>query len=191
MRYTEFRNIVETASNNPKVSVIRLNVIDALSLVRDIQSIISSVATHEEDFGIIEIYTDGACANNPGRGGWAAITIDNDGIHKIAGGSKDTTNQRMELTAAIKALQELKEPCEVIIYTDSKYLINGITKWIHSWRDRNWHKSDGKPVKNRDLWVALDQLNQFHNICWSWVKAHNGNKYNDLVDVLAKGAIPS
>ena len=137
---------------------------------------------------MIKIYTDGSCLKNPGNGGWAAIiNIDNE-IKKISGNVKDTTNNKMELMAPIKALQEvrLKQPIE--IYTDSQYVKLGITEWIHKWIKNNWQTSKNEPVKNKELWMELYELTKSYEIKWIWVKAHAGNKLNEEVDLLAKQA---
>ena len=134
----------------------------------------------------LKIYTDGACSGNPGKGGWAAIILDSD-LNKssISGSENKTTNNRMELTAAIMALKKIKKKSEVTIYTDSKYVKEGITDWIKKWKLNNWKNSNKKPVKNKDLWIKLDNICLRHKVSWKWVKAHAGNKYNDLVDELA------
>jgi ribonuclease HI len=137
---------------------------------------------------MIKIYTDGSCLNNPGNGGWAAI-INNDGdVVKISGSEKNTTNNKMELMAPIKALQEIKKNEQVEIYTDSKYVKLGITEWIHKWTKNNWKTSKKEPVKNKELWVELYNLNKSFEINWIWVKAHAGNTLNEEVDLLAKKA---
>ena len=137
---------------------------------------------------MIKIYTDGSCLKNPGNGGWAAIiNIDNQ-IKKISGSVKDTTNNKMELMAPIKALQEVKEKKPIEIYTDSQYVKLGITDWIHKWIKNNWQTSNKEPVKNKDLWMELYDLTKSHEIKWIWVKAHAGNKLNEEVDLLAKQA---
>jgi len=134
----------------------------------------------------IKIYTDGACSGNPGKGGWAAIIIDSNlGQSSISGSESNTTNNRMELMATIMALKKIKNKTEVIIYTDSKYVKDGITDWIKKWKLNNWKNSKNKPVKNKDLWVKLDNSCQKLKVNWKWVKAHAGNKYNNLVDKLA------
>lgn len=133
----------------------------------------------------VVIYTDGACRGNPGPGGWGALLRYNDHEKKIHGGELDTTNNRMELTAAIKALSHLHEACKVELHTDSQYLQKGITEWMIAWKKRNWKKADNKPVKNADLWALLDKLASKHKISWHWVKAHNGHVDNELVDSLA------
>lgn len=137
----------------------------------------------------ITIYTDGACRGNPGPGGWGATL--QYGKHKknLLGAERDTTNNRMELMAAIKALASLLERCEIELYTDSQYLQKGITQWLPNWKKRNWKKSDNKLVKNADLWQALDKEAQRHNITWHWVKAHSGHVENEFVDALANQAI--
>ena len=137
---------------------------------------------------MIKIYTDGSCLNNPGNGGWAAIININDKIKKISGSVKDTTNNKMELMAPIKALQEIKEQQPIEIYTDSQYVKLGITDWVHKWIKNNWLTSKNEPVKNKELWTQLYELNQSHKIKWIWVKAHAGNILNEEVDLLAKQA---
>ena len=133
----------------------------------------------------IVIYTDGACAGNPGKGGWAAIIINSQNKLSISGSENNTTNNRMELMAPIMALKKIKGKSDITIYTDSKYVKDGITDWIKSWKLNNWKSSNKKPVKNKDLWVKLDNACQKHRISWKWVKAHSDNKYNNLVDELA------
>ena len=134
----------------------------------------------------IKIYTDGACSGNPGKGGWAAIILDSNlSQSSISGSESNTTNNRMELMATIMALKKIKNKTEVTIYTDSKYVKDGITDWIKKWKLNNWKNSKNKPVKNKDLWVKLDNSCQKLKVNWKWVKAHAGNKYNNLVDKLA------
>ena len=134
---------------------------------------------------MIKIYTDGSCIGNPGKGGWAAIIFKNN-EKKILKGSKDiTTNNQMELTATIKALEYISTKDKIQIYTDSKYVKQGITEWIKKWKLNNWKNSNKKPVKNKDLWIKLDNSCQKHKVNWKWVKAHAGDKYNNLVDELA------
>ena len=134
----------------------------------------------------IKIYTDGACSGNPGKGGWAAIILDSSTNQTdISGSEKNTTNNRMELMAPIMALNKFKKESEITIYTDSKYVKDGITEWIKKWKLNNWKSSNRKPVKNKDLWVKLDNSCQKHKVNWKWVKAHAGDKYNNLVDELA------
>ncbi len=134
----------------------------------------------------VTLYTDGACSGNPGKGGWGAILIYKDFKKEMSGGEKETTNNKMELTAAIQGLSALKEPCRVKLYSDSKYLIDGITKdWARSWRAKGWKKSDGKPALNIDLWEKLLQLDEYHEIEYIWVKGHAGNPYNERCDKLA------
>ena len=137
---------------------------------------------------MIKIYTDGSCLKNPGNGGWAAIINNDNQIKKISGNVKDTTNNRMELMAPIKALQEVKEKKPIEIYTDSQYVKLGITDWIHKWIKNNWQTSKKEPVKNKDLWMELNDLTKSHEIKWIWVRAHAGNKLNEEVDLLAKQA---
>jgi len=140
---------------------------------------------------MIKIYTDGSCLNNPGNGGWAAIIHVNGEIKKISGSVKDTTNNRMELMATIKALQEIKGNDQIEIYTDSKYVRLGITDWVHKWIKNNWQTSKKEPVKNKELWVQLHELNNSYEVKWIWVKAHAGNVLNEEVDLLAKKAAES
>lgn len=141
----------------------------------------------------IEIFTDGACSGNPGPGGWGVLLrFKRDGkVHekKMSGSENDTTNNRMELTAAIKALKSLKEPCFVDLTTDSQYVKKGITEWLENWKKNNWRNSAKKPVKNVDLWKNLDELVAKHEIKWHWVKGHNGHIENAIVDKLATDAI--
>ena len=137
---------------------------------------------------MIKIYTDGSCLKNPGNGGWAAIININDEIKKISGSVKDTTNNKMELMAPIKALQEIKEQQPIEIYTDSQYVKLGITDWVHKWIKNSWLTSKKEPVKNKELWTQLYELNKSHEIKWIWVKAHAGNTLNEEVDLLAKQA---
>ena len=137
---------------------------------------------------MIKIYTDGSCLKNPGNGGWAAIINVNNVIKEISGSVKDTTNNKMELMAPIKAIQEVKEQQPIEIYTDSQYVKLGITDWIHKWIKNNWQTSKKEPVKNKDLWMELYDLTKSHEIKWIWVKAHAGNRLNEEVDLLAKQA---
>ena len=138
----------------------------------------------------VEIYTDGACSGNPGPGGWGALLIFKDHKKKIFGSDLNTTNNQMEIAAAINALKELKQPCKVKLYTDSKYLQKGITEWIEGWQRNNWRKRDNKPVKNVDLWRNLQHYTGKHDIMWSWVKGHSVNAGNIIADELAvKGCL--
>ena len=132
-----------------------------------------------------KIYTDGACSGNPGKGGWAAIILDGKDQSSISGSENKTTNNRMELMAPIMALKKIKNKSEIVIYTDSRYVKDGITEWIKKWKLNNWKSSNKKPVKNKDLWLKLDNSCRKHNVSWKWVKAHAGNKFNNLVDELA------
>jgi ribonuclease HI len=134
----------------------------------------------------IEIYTDGACLGNPGRGGWGAILIYKEHQKKIFGGEKETTNNRMELRAVIEALSALKKSSKINLYTDSTYVKDGITKWIHGWKKNGWRTADRKPVKNSDLWQSLETETAKHQIEWIWVKGHSGNHFNEIVDELAR-----
>lgn len=138
---------------------------------------------------VIEIYADGACKGNPGPGGWGAWLAFAGHEKELWGGELVTTNNRMELTAVIRALEALKRQCVVKIYTDSVYVQKGITEWVHSWKARNWLTSDKKPVKNVDLWKTLDSLVQQHQIEWVWVKGHAGNVGNERADALANKGV--
>ena len=134
----------------------------------------------------LKIYTDGACSGNPGKGGWAAIIlVNNSNQSTISGSENNTTNNRMELLAPIMALKKIKSKSEITIFTDSKYVKDGITDWIKKWKVNNWKNSNKKQVKNKDLWIKLDNACLKHKVTWKWVKAHAGNKYNNLVDELA------
>ena len=137
---------------------------------------------------MIKIYTDGSCLNNPGNGGWAAIINQDNKVKKISGSVKDTTNNKMELMAPIMALQEIDKNQQIEIYTDSQYVRLGITDWIHKWIKNNWQTSKKEPVKNKELWIQLYELNKSYEIKWIWVKAHAGNTLNEEVDLLAKNA---
>lgn len=134
---------------------------------------------------ITEIFTDGACRGNPGPGGWGAILRYGDTVKEIHGGEPDTTNNRMELTAVIEALKMLKRPAKVRITTDSTYVMKGCTEWLEGWKRKNWVNSAKKPVKNKDLWVNLDEMLGNHEIEWNWVKGHSGHTENERVDELA------
>lgn len=138
----------------------------------------------------VEIYTDGACSGNPGPGGWGAILRVGTTEKELSGGEVDTTNNRMELTAAIEALSALKRSCEVDLYTDSKYVMDGINSWLAGWKARGWKTADKKPVKNVDLWEQLDAQVQRHKVVWHWVKGHNGHPENERADELARQATP-
>lgn len=136
----------------------------------------------------VEIFTDGACKGNPGPGGWGAVIRSGANEKELSGGEKHTTNNRMELMAAIEALNALKRPCHVILTTDSNYVRDGITKWIHGWQRNGWKTADKKPVKNAELWQALQEAAQRHRIDWRWVKGHNGHPENERADALASAA---
>ena len=137
-----------------------------------------------------KIYTDGACSGNPGPGGWGAVIFDQDNKQKnISGSEKNTTNNRMELLAAIMSLKKIKINSEVVIFTDSIYVKNGITEWMKNWKKNGWKNSSKKPVKNKDLWVKLDKLCEANSVSWKWVKGHSTNEFNNLADELATKAI--
>ena len=137
----------------------------------------------------VEIFTDGACRGNPGKGGWGAVIRSKNVEEYIYGGENHTTNNKMELLAAIKALEYIENPSEVILTTDSEYLRKGITEWIDNWKKRQWKTSSKKPVKNKDLWQILDSLSTKHNISWEWVRGHSGHRENEIADTLANKGI--
>jgi ribonuclease HI len=139
----------------------------------------------------VTIYTDGACSGNPGPGGWGALLRYRKHEKELSGGESQTTNNRMELTAAIRALQALDRPCRVDFYTDSEYLRRGVTEWMRNWKRRGWKTAAKKPVKNQDLWRELDAAIQGHEITWHWVRGHAGHRENERVDRLAREAIPA
>lgn len=142
-----------------------------------------------ENKPLVKIYTDGACLGNPGPGGWAALLRFGDHEKTLSGGEIDTTNNRMELTAALQALQALKKPCRVELYTDSEYLRKGITEWLPNWRARGWKRKGGK-LANAALWQALEAAAQPHTIDWRWIRGHAGHPENERVDRLARQAVP-
>ena len=137
----------------------------------------------------VEIHTDGACSGNPGPGGWGAVLRHGKSEKEISGAEALTTNNRMELTAAIEALEALKRPCQVDLYTDSQYLQRGITEWLSAWKARDWKTADRKPVKNIDLWQRLEAAIERHEVRWHWVKGHADNELNNRADALARAAI--
>lgn len=137
----------------------------------------------------VQIYTDGACRGNPGPGGWGVLLRFGDLEKSLYGGESLTTNNRMELLAAIRGLEALKEPCSVVLTTDSQYVRKGITEWLTGWKRNGWRTASKAPVKNADLWQALDQLNQRHQVDWRWIKGHSGHRENDLADQLANRGI--
>ena len=139
----------------------------------------------------VEIFTDGACSGNPGPGGWGAILRYGETVRELSGGEADTTNNRMELTAAIEALNALKRPCDIVLTTDSTYVKDGITSWIDGWKKRGWKNSQKKPVKNEDLWKALDAARSRHTVEWKWVKGHAGHAENERCHELARLAMPT
>tara|TARA_Y100001968_G_scaffold284812_1_gene284370 strand:+ start:232 stop:678 length:447 start_codon:yes stop_codon:yes gene_type:complete len=137
----------------------------------------------------VYIFTDGACRGNPGEGGWGAILQSDSHEKEISGYSKETTNNIMELTAVIRSLQALKKSCNIILTTDSKYVQNGITTWIHNWKKNGWKTANKKNVKNKDLWIVLDEECKKHKIKWKWIKGHSGHVLNERADLLANLAI--
>jgi len=140
---------------------------------------------------VVEIYSDGACRGNPGPGGWGALIRLGSSEKEISGGEAATTNNRMELTAVIRALEALTRPSTVHIYTDSKYVQQGISTWIHGWKRNGWKTAAKEPVKNKDLWIELDELRKKHEIEWRWVKGHAGHPENERADALANKGIPA
>ena len=139
----------------------------------------------------VEVYTDGACRGNPGPGGWGVLMMYGDRQKELCGGELLTTNNRMELMAAIQALRALNRTCDVVLYTDSEYVRRGITEWLPVWRQRGWRTASRKPVKNDDLWQVLDELAQGHRIDWRWVKGHSGHPGNERADALANQGLES
>lgn len=137
----------------------------------------------------VELFTDGACSGNPGPGGWGALLRYKGTEKELSGAEPETTNNRMELMAAIEGLKAIKTACSVTLYTDSKYVLQGVTEWMDGWKSRGWKTADKKPVKNQDLWMALDEQVNRHHITWQWVKGHNGHIENERVDELARMAI--
>jgi ribonuclease HI len=135
------------------------------------------------------VYTDGACSGNPGPGGWGAILIHTKGRKELKGGEALTTNNRMELMGAISALEALSRRCHVELHTDSRYVMDGITKWLHGWKKNGWKTADKKPVKNADLWERLDKANARHEVQWRWVRGHSGHPENERADELAREGI--
>lgn len=138
---------------------------------------------------VVEMFTDGACRGNPGPGGWGVLLRFGDHEKTLHGGEENTTNNRMELTAVIEGLRALKKPCKVVITTDSKYVLSGITEWMPNWKKRNWKTANKKPVMNAELWRQLDELVAAHDIKWEWVKGHSGHPENELADELANRGI--
>ena len=136
----------------------------------------------------VDIFTDGACKGNPGKGGWGAVMRMGHHEKELSGGERNTTNNRMELMAAIQALNALKEPCRVTLHSDSKYVLDGITKWVFGWQKNGWKTADRKPVKNGDLWIALVDAVKPHRVEWVWVKGHDGHPENERADKLASEA---
>jgi ribonuclease HI len=147
------------------------------------------VTENSNDKRKVEVYTDGACRGNPGPGGWGALLRYGDTEKELYGYEADSTNNKMELMAAIRGLEELKRPCDVVLTTDSQYVRQGITKWIHGWKQKGWKTAQRKPVKNKELWQRLDEAADKHTVQWNWVKGHSGHAENDRVDELANKAI--
>lgn len=153
------------------------------SLIEVLKALSSTVKPH------IQAYTDGACSGNPGPGGWGAVLQYQGLSQDISGGETQTTNNRMEMSAAIGVLQALPHPSQIEIYTDSQYLRDGITRWMTNWKKNGWMTSDKKPVKNQDLWLRLDELTSQHQVTWHWIKGHSGHPENEHADALARNAI--
>ncbi len=166
-------------------SPLRIDLYSALSIGSHGSSLVSSVNNSRKQ---VELFTDGACLGNPGPGGYGAILRYGRHEKELSGGYQLTTNNRMEMLAAITGLELLREPCAVTLYTDSKYLLQGITEWLPGWVRKNWRTADGKPVKNVDLWQRLQQAVAPHAIDWRWVKGHSGHPENERCDVLARSA---
>jgi ribonuclease HI len=145
----------------------------------------------ESDEQVVEIFCDGACSGNPGPGGYGAILRYGGHVKELSGGASDTTNNRMEMTAAIEALRQLTRPCQVLITTDSQYLVKGMTEWIAGWQLKGWRNSKKAPVVNKDLWELLLILSKSHSVQWKWVKGHDGHVENERCDQLARKGIPS
>lgn len=143
----------------------------------------------ETALSLVEIYADGACKGNPGRGGWGALMVADGKEKEIFGGEENTTNNRMELMAVIQALQALKRPCQVVLYTDSQYVQKGITEWIHNWKKRGWKTAAKEPVKNAELWQELDTAQARHKVEWRWVRGHSGHAGNERADQLANRGV--
>jgi ribonuclease HI len=143
------------------------------------------------DITKVEIFTDGACKGNPGTGGWGALLVAGGHEKEIFGGELNTTNNRMELKAVIEALGALTRPCHVVLHTDSQYVQKGISEWIHGWKARGWKTAAKEPVKNEDLWKALDAAQQAHQVEWRWVRGHNGHPGNERADLLANRGVAS
>ncbi len=139
---------------------------------------------------MIEAFTDGACSGNPGPGGWGVLLRMGKHEKELCGGVRGTTNQRMELQAAIESLKALKKHCAITIHSDSKYVVQGMTTWIHGWKKNGWKNASKKPVANQDLWEELDQLSARHDVIWAWVKGHSGHPGNERADELARKGIP-
>jgi ribonuclease HI len=137
----------------------------------------------------VEIFTDGACKGNPGTGGWGALMVAGEAQKELFGGALNTTNNRMELQAVIESLNALKRPCDVTLHTDSQYVQKGISEWIHGWKARGWKTSTKEPVKNADLWQALDIAQSVHKVDWRWVRGHNGHPGNERADMLANRGV--
>ena len=145
----------------------------------------------ESDDHIVEIFCDGACSGNPGPGGYGALLRYSGRVKELSGGAQETTNNRMEMTAAIEALRQLKRPCQVVITTDSQYLVKGMTEWIVGWQRKGWRTSKKEPVINKDLWELLLALTKPHSVQWKWVKGHAGHLENERCDQLAREGIPT
>jgi len=142
------------------------------------------------DKPLVEAFTDGACSGNPGPGGWGVLLRTGKNEKELSGGDADTTNQRMELKAAVEALKALNKPCHITIHSDSKYVVQGMSEWIHGWKKNAWRNANKKPVANQDLWQELDQASKKHEVKWEWVKGHAGHPENERADDLARLAVP-
>ena len=145
--------------------------------------------SNKKDSKVVDIFTDGACKGNPGIGGWGVLLKYDDRVQELFGGEKQTTNNRMELLATIRALEALNKPCKIRLHTDSQYVQKGISEWIHAWKNRGWLTASKKPVKNTDLWQQLDHLSRQHDIEWIWVRGHAGHEGNEHADELANRGV--
>lgn len=139
----------------------------------------------------VDLFTDGACSGNPGPGGWGALLRYGAHEKELGGGAQDTTNNRMEMTAVVEGLRALSQPCRVTLHTDSKYVMDGVTKYMHNWKRNGWRTADKKEVKNRDLWEEIDTQLQKHDVKWIWVKGHAGHVENERVDAIARAHVPA
>lgn len=191
-----FKQLIKNVASKGGVTEAALDILqNKYSLENIVNEAVEAAANHSVTLSenkkenLIEIYTDGACSGNPGKGGWGAILMYGNHKKEISGFAAHTTNNKMELTAVIEAIKAVKKPSKINIYTDSIYVKDGITKWILNWRQNGWKGKDKKPIKNPELWQELDSVIANHKIDWYWVRGHNGDKYNEIADSLARNAI--